>query len=132
MANHAAKDLQKFQTALQSRNPDQRKVVIGYSYGSTVAGKAASSSELDVDALVLVGSPSAGVSHSSQLGALVYAVTGTADPIGFAGTQYDSIHGTDPTSALFGATVWGSKSNHSGYWSDVEFLHNVARVVQGK
>ncbi|ARV64200.1 cutinase family protein [Corynebacterium glutamicum] len=50
VANHAAKDLQKFQTALQSRNPDQRKVVIGYSYGSTVAGKAASSSELDVRA----------------------------------------------------------------------------------
>lgn len=131
-ANRAASDLQGFQAALQARNPNQRKVVMGYSYGSTVVGKAASSGELSADALVLVGSPGAGVSHSSQLGAPVYAVTGSADPIGFAGTQYDGIHGTDPTSALFGATVWDSSSSHSGYWNDQEFLGNVAEVVRGK
>lgn len=131
-ARNAASDLQGFQAALHARNPHQRKVVMGYSYGSTVVGKAASSEDFHADAVVLVGSPGAGVSHSSQLSAPVYAVTGNADPIGFAGTQYDGIHGADPTSALFGATVWASSSTHSGYWDDEEFLQKVAEVVQEK
>lgn len=129
-AHRAASDLHNFQAALHTRNPQQKKVVVGYSYGSTVAGKAASTGALHADALVLVGSPGAGVSHSSQLGAPVYAVTGSADPIGFAGTQYGGIHGADPTSAPFGATVWDSASNHSGYWDDKEFLRNLHEVVK--
>ena len=128
-AAHASPQLQAFQTALHHRNPEQRKVVVGYSYGSTVVGKAASHGNLKADALVLVGSPGAGVPHASQLGAPVYSVTGSADPIGFTGTNFDGIHGTDPTSPAFGATVWPSSATHSSYFDDPDFLTRLKTVV---
>lgn len=130
-ARAAADRLEEFQNSLRQRNPSQRQVVMGYSYGSTVVGTAGKS--LQADALVLVGSPGAGtgVSHASELGSEVYAITGTADPIGFAATRYDGIHGIDPTSPTFGATVFPSSSDHSGYWGDEAFLGQLREVVQG-
>lgn len=127
----AANKLQDFQTALRTRNPQQRQVLLGYSYGSTVVGAAAGI--LEEDAVVLVGSPGvgSGVFHASDLGEEVYAITGSTDPIGFAATQYDGVHGIDPTSPSFGATVLPSQADHSGYWEDEKFLQQLREVVAG-
>lgn len=130
-AERAAVELRTFHTTLRERNPAQRQVVLGYSYGSTVLGHAAAGRRLTADALVLVGSPGAGVYRAGQLGDEVYAVTGDADPIGLAATRYHGIHGVDPTSSTFGATVWESGSDHSGYWSDPEFLARMREVTRG-
>ncbi|ALC06852.1 hypothetical protein CDES_12540 [Corynebacterium deserti GIMN1.010] len=131
-ASRAAPDLQRFQASLKARTPSQSQVVVGYSYGSTVVGHAARGGELDADAIVLVGSPGAGsgIVHASQLGTPVYSVTGHADPIGFSATDLGGIHGADPTSRSFGATVWDSGSDHSGYWEDPQFLANLETVVK--
>lgn len=128
-AEQGGAKLQKFQESLDHRNPSQRKVVLGYSYGSVVVGKAAARSSSGFDALILVGSPGAGVSHARQLGEEVYAVTGHKDPIGLAATRFGGIHGADPTSYGFGSTVWESDSTHSSYWEDPSFYRNLESVL---
>lgn len=136
-ARSGAQDLRSFQAALAARRPEQRRVVVGYSYGAAVVGNAASTSSrgFDADALVLVGSPGAGVQRASDLHLNsdepgVYAVTGSRDPIGFAATGLGGVHGADPTAPWFGATVWESTSHHSGYWSDPHFLEQLGGVVR--
>lgn len=132
-AEKGGRELQQFQESLAVRNPQQRKVVVGYSYGSVVVGKGAQKSAENAaegfDAVVLVGSPGAGVTHARELNTEVYAVTGTEDPIGLAATRFGGIHGTDPTSPWFGSTVWDSAANHSGYWEDPDFLRQLTTVI---
>lgn len=138
-ARSAADDLRESQNQLRERNPNHRLIVAGHSYGSTVGGYAAKdvaagSEGLAADALVLVGSPGAGVSHSSALhlsgdNPQIYAVTGTADPIGLAANSFGGIHGVDPTGPVFGATVWDSNSDHSQYWKDPAFLENLSAIT---
>ncbi len=137
-AGSAGADLREFHAGLARRNPDQRRVSIGYSYGSTVVGAASTGGHgLDSDAVVLVGSPGAGVLRAADMNLnsaepRVYAVTGRADPIGFAATAFGGIHGVDPTTAPFGARVWDSGVGHSDYWNDPGFLANLRGVVAGQ
>lgn len=131
-AEVAGGELHTFQEALATRNPDQRRVGLGYSYGSVVVGTAASQSPEGFDAVILVGSPGAGVGHARDIHADVYAVTGSRDPIGLATTMVNGVHGRDPTSPWFGSEVWASESTHSGYWDDPGFLDRVTGVVNGK
>lgn len=128
-ATAGAQELARFQETLAARNPEQRRVGIGHSYGSVVVGNAASKSAAGFDAVVLVGSPGAGVRHAREINAEVFAVTGVRDPIGFAATRLDGIHGTDPTSPWFGSTVWDSNSSHSGYWDDPTFMRDLGEVI---
>lgn len=128
-AEAGGRELQKFQETLAVRNPRQRRVVVGYSYGSVVVGNAAHKSTTGFDAVVLVGSPGAGVPHARELNAEVYATTGTQDPIGLAATGFGGIHGTDPTSPWFKSTVWESESSHSGYWDDPIFFRQLEGVI---
>ena len=131
-AEVAGRELRTFQEALATRRPDQRRVGLGYSYGSVVVGTAASESPDGFDAVILVGSPGAGVGHARDIHADVYAVTGTRDPIGLATTMVNGVHGRDPTSPWFGSEVWESDVTHSGYWDDPGFLDRVRDVVDGK
>lgn len=125
-ARAAGADLQAFQRELARRHPNQRRVVLGYSYGSVVAGRAASrGGGLYADDLVFLGSPGVGVDHAAQLTLLgddpqVHAMTHPSDTVSLVG----GVHGTDPTSPEFGARVWpGDRAgSHSSYWDDPVLL----------
>ncbi|MGD7001564.1 alpha/beta hydrolase [Corynebacterium halotolerans] len=134
-ARQAGVQLQQFQRALADRRPGQHRTVIGYSYGSVVLGAAADASGpgLAADTAILLGSPGAGVHRAEQLNlqagpaaegdvSRVIAVTGTRDVVGLTATALGGVHGVDPTTPGFGAEVWPSGADHSGYWDDPQFL----------
>lgn len=135
-ARHAAVELREFQAELARRNPTQQRTVIGYSYGSVVAGAAASTSGgLFADDLILLGSPGVGVDHVDQFNLIgaepqVHAVINPNDPIALAATTRDGIHGKDPTSPDFGARVWSGDphGDHSSYWEDPIFLDQLSDI----
>lgn len=136
-AERGGRDLREFQEALAERDPRQHRTVIGHSYGSVVLGAAASPSDgpgLAADTAVLLGSPGVGVSRASQLQLVggpdnteprVIAVTGSQDPIGLTATALNGVHGVDPAWPGFGAEVWPSDSDHTGYWEDPAFLRRL-------
>ncbi|QGU05652.1 alpha/beta hydrolase [Corynebacterium comes] len=139
-ARAAGAELQAFQRELARRFPHQRRIVVGHSYGSVVAGTAASrGGGLYADDLVLIGSPGAGVTHAGQLTLLgdhprIHAMTNPSDPIGLTVTQGAGVHGPDPTSPGFGARVWpgDSSGNHGTYWEDPEFLARLRDLTDQK
>lgn len=139
-ARVAGAELQLFQRELTRRFPQQHRIVVGHSYGSVVAGKAASAGGgLYVDDLVLIGSPGAGVSYSGELTLLgdrprVHAMTNPSDPIGMTVTEGAGVHGPDPTAPAFGARVWpgDSSGDHSSYWTDPGFLDRLRELADQK
>ncbi|QGU08417.1 hypothetical protein COCCU_12585 [Corynebacterium occultum] len=154
-AQLAGPKLRDFQAELARRNPGQQRVVVGYSYGSVVLGEAASprGPGLAADEVVLVGSPGIGLSRADHLNLVspqaagmkeadmeeegsakprVHAVTGSADPIGLSATAFGGVHGVDPTSRFFGAQVWESAADHSGYWNEEEFLRQLSTLTTGR
>lgn len=139
-ARAAGAELRSFQRELTRRFPDQRRIVVGHSYGSVVAGAAASGSGgLHADHLVLVGSPGAGVAHAGQLALLgddpqVHAMTNPSDPIGLTVTEGAGVHGPDPTTPGFGAAVWPSDASgtHASYWEDPVFLARLRGLADQK
>ncbi|AGF73538.1 alpha/beta hydrolase [Corynebacterium halotolerans] len=137
-AHRAGAELRRFQAELAQRFPDQQRIVVGYSYGSVVAGAAADAGEsgLHADELVLVGSPGVGATHAGQLHLLgdspgVHAVTNGADPIGLVATPRTGVHGVDPTSERFGAQVWEAdpRGDHASYWDDPDFLDRIGDLT---
>ena len=136
-----------------SRSDDPAHLTaIGHSYGSTATSYAAHGDNIDVDDVVLIGSPGAGPSDEAAdfgVGAdHVYvgrdsrdlvAVLGDEGWIGKGGIGL----GTDPSSEDFGATrfeaedvdrSWHRNTGdaHSSYLdTDTESLHNIAQVVDG-
>lgn len=140
-ARRGGAELARFQAELARRFPEQRRVVVGYSYGSVVAGSAADADGpgLHADELVFVGSPGVGVDHVSDLTLLgedpgVHAVTNGADPVGLAVTPWTGVHGADPTSDRFGAHVWTAdpRGDHASYWDDPAFLDRIGDLAEGR
>lgn len=141
--------LAQFQRELARRYPEHHRVVVGHSYGSVVAGAAASPEHggLAADDLVMVGSPGVGVNHVSDLvldsdDPQVHAATATGDPISLTTAPLTGVHGPDPVGGRFGANVWELEGfgDHSSYFpgsgtpetphpADTEFLREFARVV---
>lgn len=124
--------LREFQAALARRNPAQFRTIVAHSYGSVVAGYAARAG-LDADALVLIGSPGVAAEHASDLHLRserprIIAATGDRDPITFAAAAAGGVHGPDPTHERFGAELWHTPTDHSGYWDDPEFLRKVGAL----
>ncbi|MCZ4521589.1 alpha/beta hydrolase [Rhodococcus ruber] len=114
--------LDSFQDGLRAAHdgPPSHNTVIGHSYGSTVVGHAMSDGgSLDVDSVVFAGSPGVGVARVGDL-ALdgvapdrmvdhVFATAAPADPVTWIGVLVPEVaHGADPTSDVFGATVFES------------------------
>lgn len=136
-ARHAGSQLADFQRALSQRNPKQRRIVVGYSYGSAVAGHAAvGESGLHADELVFVGSPGVPARHVSELtlhgkGPQVHAFTTPTDPISFTTGPRTGTHGTDPASYSFGANVWktGLLGDHGMYFDDPRAMDVFAREL---
>ncbi|KQB83273.1 alpha/beta hydrolase [Corynebacterium oculi] len=123
-AHAGARELQRFQRDLAARNPTQRRVVLGYSYGSVVVGRAATTGLL-ADAVVLMGSPGVPLSHASEFQlrgsghGSVHALTAKGDLIDLTATPRGGVHGVDPTSPRFGARVWPTHpGDHSSYWNE--------------
>ncbi|GAA1212614.1 Alpha/beta hydrolase [Prauserella alba] len=142
--------LRSFQDGLRATRDGERSynTIIGYSYGSTVVGHAASQAPLDVDAVVCVGSPGVGVDHVSELqlpeSGRVFATTAENDVIRLTP---DFVHGPQPIDDDFGATVFESDPGadgewftaglsteaHSQYWNtDSDSLRNFAAIILGR
>ena len=106
---------------------------MGYSYGSVVTGHAAKEDKI-ADDVVLVGSPGAGVSHSSELHGRIWAATNAHDPIAIATGPHGGIHGPDPTTDAFGATPLPGADDlpgdHGTYWEDPRFLRGLGQVAR--
>jgi Alpha/beta hydrolase len=111
--------------------------LIGHSYGSVVAGRAAATAR--ADDIVLLGSPGVDVATAADLhtAATVWAATADSDPIRFVpSVRLAGLgHGADPTAASFGARRFatGGISGHDDYYlPGSTSLANLARIVAGR
>jgi hypothetical protein len=129
---------------------------IGHSYGSTTLAHAATDHGIDVDDIVLVGSPGAGggVDHASDLGVgadHVYVGRNSRDIVGALGDHgwfgghnfFGAGLGNDPSEDDFGANRFEAEDptrsswhrgieQHQRYFDpDSESLYNMGRVVDG-
>lgn len=139
-ATTAGAELARFQQGLAARYPDARHVVVGYSYGSLVAGNAARGDGLRADELVIVGSPGVGVNRAAELRVIggdglgrVHAVTATGDPIALTTSTVGGLHGADPAGLGFNAKPWPTRlhGDHGSYFADPDFLKHLGTVAQG-
>jgi hypothetical protein len=130
--------------------------VIGHSYGSTTVAHAATDRHIDVDDIVLVGSPGAGggVDHASELGVgadHVWVGRNSEDLVAALGdhgwvgghTLFGAGLGNDPSEDDFGAHRFEAEDvtrsgwhrgvgQHGNYFNvDTESLYNIGRVVDG-
>ncbi|GKQ35866.1 hypothetical protein ALMP_24090 [Streptomyces sp. A012304] len=140
-ADEAAPALREFLRDLRRvTGPHTRVALLCHSYGSVVCGRAADG--LDVDDLVLLGSPGTGADSAADLHtrARVWAARGTDDwvadvphvSVGLFGTTLG--FGTDPVSPSFGADVFAAgDGGHSDYFRPGSAsLANLARIVLGE
>jgi len=142
---------------LASRGDDRPHLtVVGHSYGSTTTAHAAVDVGLDVDDIVLIGSPGAGsgVSEASQLGVgaeHVWVGSASTDYVTYLGSNgwFNSENwlggvglGNDPAEDDFGAqrfqaeltdrNEWVNIADHTRYYQpDSEALANMASIVTG-
>ncbi|WP_157897305.1 alpha/beta hydrolase [Mycobacteroides franklinii] len=147
-----AQALDDYQSGLRASHNGAASIntVIGHSYGSTLAGAAATNGHfLDANNFIAVGSPGVLADNANQLnldpGANVYATRARHDIISFAGGW---TLGISPTEDSFGAHVFGaspgpttgpgflqlpSLAAHSSYWDSMEnpALINMGRVIVG-
>lgn len=132
-ARRGAAELGRFQRALRQRFPHAQHILLGYSYGSVVVGKAAQQDYV-ADDIVLVGSPGASVDSASQLHGRVWSARNTEDPIAIATGPRGGIHGPDPSSPPFGAAVVPGTSSlpgdHGSYWKDPAFLQGLSIIAR--
>lgn len=113
--------LHAFQNALRART-DAQLTVIGHSYGSVVAGYAASERTLAADTLILAGSP--GVPPDLKTDGRIVAALTRADLISFTGTRQVALHGEDPALNP-NYEQWRLSGGHSDYLSNPEFRERI-------
>ena len=132
-ARRGAAELGRFQRALRQRFSHAQHILLGYSYGSVVVGKAAQQDYV-ADDMVLGGSPGAAVAWASQRHGRVWRARKTEDPIAIATGPRGGIHGPDPSSPAFGAAPLpganGLPGDHGSYWKDPAFLRGLGIIAQ--
>jgi pimeloyl-ACP methyl ester carboxylesterase len=149
--------LSRFIEAL--RSTDQRTpahiTAIGHSYGSTTVAHGGADAGLDVDDLILVGSPGAGggITRATQLGlpsSHVWVGRNSRDPVTYLGTSgaigMSTIAGLglgqNPADEDFGANRFQAEAidrgatpsfgDHVKYFEkESESLHNIGAIVAG-
>ncbi|HEX5614477.1 MAG TPA: alpha/beta hydrolase [Acidimicrobiia bacterium] len=133
-ADKGADHLTRLVGQVRAVNASASMTLVGHSYGSLVAGIATKEgADSDVDRLVLVGSPGAGVSTASELGAVDVWV-GEAPGDWVADTAW---HGSDPSSWTghqFDVNTRNKKqvSGHNDYFLEGSFsLLNITRISLG-
>ena len=135
-ASAGADDLASFQFAMEERFPDARKVVVGHSYGSVVAARAAEEHGIFADELYLVGSPGVSASHVSDLTLYgdepkITVADSPTDPILLLRTPLSALHGNDPGSTYFGAErVPGIRGGHTDYFEDEAMLRALGEAAR--
>ena len=144
---------------LRASRPDgsAHLTAIGHSYGSTTVAHAATDHHIDVDDIVLVGSPGAGggVDHADELGVgadHVWVGRNSEDLVAALGDHgWVGAHtlggaglGNDPSEDDFGAHRFQAEDvtrsgwhrdtgQHGNYFNvDTESLYNIGRVVDGR
>ena len=139
LARAGATALDGFTRDLAILRPAATVTVIGHSYGSVVAGLAAAGLPSQVKDLVVVGSPGMSVSRAADLhtSARIWAGQSGTDWIDWvpALQVWGAGHGTLPTTAGFGATVFGTQGvlDHDHYLAQgTQSLANIASIVLGQ
>ncbi|WP_067170675.1 alpha/beta hydrolase [Microtetraspora niveoalba] len=139
-ADDGAVALRTFVRELTTVKPAARVSLVCHSYGSVVCGRAVPG--LDVDHLVLIGSPGVTVDHVGALRtrAAVWAGRGSRDWV--ARVPHTRVRlpfvtlgfGADPVSPGFGARVFAAgDGRHSDYFKAGSLsLANIARIVSGR
>ncbi|MFJ5260881.1 alpha/beta hydrolase [Streptomyces sp. NPDC088387] len=140
-ADEAAPELREFIGRLRVvTGEDAQVALVCHSYGSVVCARAASG--LDVEDLVVVGSPGTGVDSAADLDtpARIWAGRGAGDWVAdvphlradLFGTTVG--FGTDPMSPAYGARRFAAGSGgHSDYFTPGSVaLANLARIVLGE
>ncbi|GAB3946227.1 alpha/beta hydrolase [Corynebacterium tapiri] len=134
-AKHGAHRLRAFQSQLAQRFPQQRRTVVGYSYGSVVAGHAAAQG-LHADDLVFLGSPGTSLDNANQARLYgkepqVHAVTSPGDPIRLVTGESTGVHGPDPRAPRFGAHAIDLQTagDHDSYFTAPGFYEAVATAT---
>jgi pimeloyl-ACP methyl ester carboxylesterase len=109
LAAAGAAPFERFVSGLVALRPTTSYALLGYSYGSTVIGLAASRLPKQVTDIVALGSPGMGVDHISQLGtsAHVWAALSPRDAMHWIpGFRVLGLgHGIQPADHAFGSTV---------------------------
>ncbi|MFI1970786.1 hypothetical protein BLA24_09265 [Streptomyces cinnamoneus] len=141
LAQAGAPRLDRFLAGLAAAGTSAPPAVFCHSYGSVVCGLAAPElGSAEAADLVVLASPGvrAGSAAALRTGARVWAVRRNgADWIGRVPhvRLLGLGHGTDPTSASFGARPVASDGahGHSGYFApETRSLHNFARIALGR
>ncbi|MDO5032753.1 alpha/beta hydrolase [Corynebacterium sp.] len=131
-AEQGAAELRRFQRALGQRFPGSQRIVVGYSYGSVVVGKAARGTVIGDD-VVFVGSPGTSARSAAEIPGRVWAATNDGDAISLSTGAHGGVHGPDPTQPEFGAQpvpgADGLPGNHNSYWKDPAFLRGLGRIA---
>lgn len=139
-ADEAAPHLRAFVRRLHGVvRPTATVALVCHSYGSVVCARSAD--RLDIDDLVLVGSPGTGADTAAGLHtpARVWAARGEDDWVGEVPHVRSDLFGvtvgfgTDPVSPAFGARVFAAgQGGHSDYFTPGSVsLTNLARIVLG-
>lgn len=139
-ADDGATALRTFVARLHTAKPAARIALLCHSYASMVCGRAGPG--LDVDDIVLYGSPGAGVEDVAAMRtrATVWAGRGAGDPIAYVPDVELRLlsltvgFGTDPVSPRFGARLFpAGDGGHSDYLTAGSgSLRNIARIVTGE
>jgi len=156
MAENGGERLAQTIDGLRATRPDDpaHMTLIGHSYGSTTTGLGATGPGLDVDDIVLVGSPGPGddAEDAGDLGVgedHVWVGTNSRDPVAMLGDMgwvnpgnLDIGLGNDPAEDDFGANRfraeatdqadWVGFGDHSKYFDhNSESLSNISHIVSG-
>jgi len=139
LARAGAGSLDEFAAGLAILRPAAGVTLIGHSYGSVVTGLAASGLPSQVKNIVVVGSPGMGVSRAADLhtSARVWAGQSDQDWMQWvpAFQVWGAGHGTMPTTAGFGDTVFGTHgvTDHDHYLArGTQSMANIVDIVVGR
>ena len=155
----AESDLDQFTDGLRATHEGARahQTVLGHSYGSTLVGYTAATRGLDVDDIVVVGSPGIGAAHAGDLGVPadhVWSGTARYDPIRLTGLAHAlplSLRwpddagsalwfGADPSRPEFGGHVFTTEPGslrdpgraHGGYFDEGnDALDDIGAITVG-
>jgi hypothetical protein len=137
-AKAGARALVSFVDILATQHPAAAITVIGHSYGSVVAGLAASRLNRDVHDIIAIGSPGMGVDKRADLHttARVWAGTAKGDWTRWIpGVRIFGLgHGTRPAEPQFGALPLpvGGVANHDSYFvTGTASLNAMAGIAAG-
>lgn len=131
-AIRGAQQVQDFQHALTSSNPNAKRITCAHSFASVTMGYAAQLPKgLDTDTVINVGSPGNRTDSAQDLqlnseNPRVITAINDEDPIQLV----EGIHGVDPASPEYGAEVWNLHGDHSSYFRDPTFQHLVAEEIK--